>query len=71
MNRLPDDPEAEIMERLRGEEAEQPGAAAPSDEVVQDPDAAEPPAGPVDEEPDYATDDQNQLERQIEAPPAD
>src|SRR5918998_1760974 len=27
MNRLPDDPEAEIMERLRGEEADQPGAA--------------------------------------------
>jgi membrane protein required for colicin V production len=74
MNRLPDDPEAEIMERLRGEEAEQPGAAAPSDEVVQDPDATEPPAGPADDEPDepdYATDDQNQLERQIEAPPAD
>src|ERR687894_1321547 len=71
MNRLPDDPEAEIMERLRGEEADQPGAP-PSGAAVQEPDAStEPPAGPVDTEPDYATDDQNQLERQIEAPPAD
>ena len=71
MNRLPDDPEAEIMERLRGEEADQPGAA-PGGAAIQEPDAStEPPAGPVDTEPDYATDDQNQLERQIEAPPAD
>src|SRR5918995_6928050 len=36
MNRLPDDPEAEIMERLRGEQA---GAPPAGDDAVQDPDA--------------------------------
>jgi membrane protein required for colicin V production len=70
MNRLPDDPEAEIMERLRGEE---PAGAPPAgDDPVQEPAPSggqdAPPAGA---EPDYAPDDQNQLERQLEAPPPD
>lgn len=65
MNSLPDDPEAEIMERLRGPEQ----AAAPPG----DPDAPPSPDGSeaAGADPDYATDDQNQLERQIEAPPPD
>ncbi|HWT30504.1 MAG TPA: CvpA family protein [Propylenella sp.] len=72
MNRLPDDPEAEILQRLRGEEADQPGAPPAGEDMVQEPDEPiEPPAGPVDEEPGIAPDDQTQLERQIEAPPAD
>lgn len=82
MNRLPDDPEAEIMERLRG--GEQAGTPPAGDDAVQDPDAppesVEAPTdegAPVDEldapldDPGIAPDDQNQLERQLEAPPAD
>ncbi len=66
MNSLPDDPEAEIMERLRGPEQ---AAAPPGDpDAAASADGAEAPAGA---DPDYATDDQNQLERQIEAPPPD
>jgi membrane protein required for colicin V production len=83
MNRLPDDPEAEILERIRGEQAGQTPAAAgseagseaataagqadgtdsdeaPMEEPVED--------APVDDDPGIATEDQNQLERQIEAP---
>src|SRR5918999_3838726 len=37
MNQLPDDPEAEILERLRGEEAEQPRAQPGGDDAVQEP----------------------------------
>jgi membrane protein required for colicin V production len=36
MNRLPDDPEAEIMQRIRGATGT-PGTPAPSDDVVQEP----------------------------------
>lgn len=65
MNSLPDDPEAEIMERLQGpEQAAVPGGG----------DAPASPGGsdaPAETDPDYATDDQNQLDRQIEAPPPD
>jgi membrane protein required for colicin V production len=81
MNRLPDDPEAEIMQRLRGEQAGTPppagedsttGAPAGTAEVPAD-DGAEPPAdesaeAPADEDPGYAPDDQNQLQRQLEQP---
>jgi membrane protein required for colicin V production len=78
MNRLPDDPEAEIMERLRGEQAAQPAPAQTGDDVVPDPGAeGETPEAPVDEDsaatpddPGIAPDDQNQLERQIGTPPA-
>jgi len=85
MNRLPDDPEAEILERIRGEQAGQPTPPASGDQVVQDPAspgddpeaaANDPPAeeptadAPADDDPGIADDDQNQLERQIEAPPA-
>jgi len=89
MNRLPDDPEAEIMERLRGETAGTPAAgddaiqesAAPDEAVEAPADAADAPSASADapadgadapaDDPGIATDDQNQLERQIEAPPAD
>jgi membrane protein required for colicin V production len=69
MNRLPDDPEAEIMGRLRGEQ-EQAGSPTAGE------DAQEPPApddgadAAPDDGPDYAPDDQNQLNRQIQAAPA-
>jgi len=77
MNRLPDDPEAEILERLRGE---QPATPAGED-AIQEPtggtddqpdpggDEGGPEADPAD--PGIATDDQNQLERQIETVPAE
>jgi membrane protein required for colicin V production len=88
MNRLPDDPEAEILERIRGEQAGQSPAPPTGEQVVRDPAApgedAEAPVeedapadGPADEapadesagdDPGIADDDQNQLERQIEAP---
>ncbi len=95
MNRLPEDPEREIMERLRGEEAEQAGTPAPGEDAPQEPGAGEDPEAPAegapaeaaDEaqpggapadaadsppgDPGIAPDDQNQLEQQIEAPPAD
>ena len=77
MNRLPDDPEAEIMERLRGEEAVPPGTPQSGDDIVPEPGVeGETPEAPVDEDPvedgaGIAPDDQNQLERQIEAPPAE
>jgi membrane protein required for colicin V production len=59
MARLPEDPEAEILQRIRGEDpAAQPGATA-----------AQPAAPAVD--PGIAPDDQSELERQIEAPPPD
>src|SRR5918998_6366817 len=48
MNRLPEDPEQEIMERLRGEEAEQTGAPAPGDDTPQEPGAAEDPEAPAE-----------------------
>jgi membrane protein required for colicin V production len=66
MSRLPDDPEAEIMQRLRGEtggsDAQPSGTPAPEPEG---------PAASIEREPGIAPDDQNQLERQIEAPPPD
>ena len=64
LNRLPDDPEAEIMERLRGEEAAPPPATEEG-EVVQEPGLE----GGADD-PGIAPDDQNALERQIEGAPA-
>jgi membrane protein required for colicin V production len=86
MNRLPDDPEAEILERIRGEQAGQSPAPATGEPAVRDPaspgEDPEAPAedaapadetaveGPADEAPGIADDDQNQLERQIEAPDA-
>ena len=60
MNRLPEDPEAEIMERLRPDDTDQ--AAPPPAE------GAEPPAA---EAPGIATEDQNALERELESPPAE
>jgi membrane protein required for colicin V production len=81
MNRLPDDPEAEIMERLRGDQPGQPVTPPVGDEVVPEAagEAEEPETPPEAEEdaadteaagPGIATDDQNQLERQIESAPA-
>ncbi len=70
MNSLPDDPEAEILERLRGPDQ----AAAPPSGDEADQDMAPGPAdldAAAEGPPDYATEDQNQLEREIEAPPAD
>jgi membrane protein required for colicin V production len=76
MNRLPDDPEAEIMERLRGEQAGQTASPPPADsDLVPEPAEGEAPEAPSDEgpseapdDPGIAPDDQNALERQIEAP---
>jgi membrane protein required for colicin V production len=67
MAKLPDDPEASIMERVRGEAASE--APAPA-EVDSGPDAAAPDAeGILSGEPGYSPEDQLQLEEQIEAPP--
>jgi membrane protein required for colicin V production len=65
MNQLPDDPEAEIMQRIRGEtgQANQASSGAPDAPPESPPGAAE--------EPGIAPDDQNALEQQIEAPPPD
>lgn len=62
MNRLPEDPEAEIMERLRGV-AGQTTETPAGDDVVEEP---TPPAGPG-----IAPDDATELERQLDAPPPD
>ena len=95
MNRLPDDPEAEIMQRIRGATGNQ-GTPPASDDVVQEPapegetpqstpsaptsgtdlpalDESPPEEAPIDEAPTdqapgIAPDDQNQLERELEAP---
>ncbi len=63
MNRLPEDPEAEIMERLRGGTAQTPTGG---EEAVQEPvpETAGGASGPG-----IAPEDQNQLERQIDIPP--
>ncbi len=66
MRRLPEDPEAEIMERLRGESAQR--QEPPSGDVVQE---STPAPGEETGEPGISPDDQNQLERQIESPPPD
>jgi membrane protein required for colicin V production len=72
MNRLPDDPEAEIIERLRGESAGEPATPPAEERVLPDPAAESGEATPsADAVPDYATEDQNELERQLEAPPPD
>jgi len=64
MNRLPEDPEAEIMERLRPDDQ----AASPPAEGAEPPaEGAEVPA----EAPGIATEDQNALDRELEAPPAE
>jgi membrane protein required for colicin V production len=83
MNRLPDDPEAEILERIRGEQAGQtppatgedtardPASAAGQTDATDGEDApVEEPIedAPAEDDPGIATEDQNQLERQIEAP---
>jgi membrane protein required for colicin V production len=63
MNRLPEDPEAELIERLRGRSGasqEQPSG----DDTVQEP-------APGTAPPGISPDDQNQLEQQLEAPPPD
>lgn len=62
MARLPEDPEAEILQRIRGEEA------TPQAEAGGAPAATAP--GTITG-PGIAADDQNELERQIEAPPPD
>jgi membrane protein required for colicin V production len=67
MNRLPEDPEAEIMQRLRGER-EQTTTPAAGDDVVQEP---APDTAAPDDDPGIAPDDQNQLERELDAPPPD
>ena len=71
MNRLPDDPEAEIMQRLRGETATQGPPATPDDTVPEAAPTGVPPAPPVETGPGLAPDDQNQLQRELEAPPPD
>ena len=71
MNRLPEDPEAEFMQRLRGETG-QPGTPPSGDDVVQEPTPEGETAAPVPAPaPGIAPDDQNQLERELEAPPPD
>jgi membrane protein required for colicin V production len=71
MAKLPEDPEAAIMEWSRGEQTAGPSASPPSPDATTPPEAAidiDPDAAPP-EEPGYATEDQLQLERQLEAPP--
>ena len=66
MNRLPDDPEAEIMERIRGVEADAGPPPATDDQAIA-PDSEAAPDG----DPGIAPEDQNQLEQQLESPPAE
>jgi membrane protein required for colicin V production len=71
MNRLPEDPEAEIMERIRGGSTptpEQPGGEDAVQEPTPDPDGD---GAGGSSQPGISPDDQNQLERQLDAPPAD
>ncbi len=71
MNRLPDDPEAEIMERLQGATPEQTGAGqgeAVPPEAAPNPEAEEEPAG---DDLGIAPEDETQLERQIDPPPVE
>jgi membrane protein required for colicin V production len=77
MNRLPEDPEAEILQRLRQDNASQ-GTPATPDDVVQEPSpegesSTQPTEGepPPMVEPGLSPDDQNQLQRELEAPPPD
>jgi membrane protein required for colicin V production len=67
MAKLPDDPEASIMERVRGEAASEAPAPAEVDAggEIAAPDAE----GVLSGEPGYSAEDQLQLEEQIEAPP--
>lgn len=59
LSRLPEDPEAEIMDRLRDSSDQAP---PPATEPA-------PPAAPGEGDPGYAPDDQNALEQRIEALP--
>lgn len=74
---LPDDPEGTIIGKLRGQGGKAsppPGDNAAPDTGGGDEDAETPPEdanGGAQGQPGLATDDQNQLERQIETPPAD
>lgn len=76
---LPEDPEGAIMGKLRGEPGDRaatppagdsaaPSGAEPDDDAETPPDDAN---GPARNQPGLAPDDKNQLERQIETPPAD
>ena len=73
MNRLPEDPEAEILERLRPEDPDQAapppaeGPETPANGADLDPHVDEAPA----EGPGIAEDDQKALERQIDSLPLD
>jgi membrane protein required for colicin V production len=83
MNRLPEDPEAEIMQRLRGETGRQPTPAAGGDDTTGGDDVVPEPTPdtdtgvdsdstpPADDDPGIAPDDQNQLDRELNAPPPD
>lgn len=70
MNRLPEDPEAEIMQRIRGDKGGA-GAPAATEDAVQEPSPEGTTPPPAGTEPGLAPDDQNQLQREIEAPPPD
>lgn len=71
MNRLPEDPEAEIMERIQGVAPEQTdagqGEAVPP-EAAPSPETEEEPAG---DDLGIAPEDETQLERQIDPPPVE
>jgi membrane protein required for colicin V production len=63
MNKLPDDPESQILERIRGiTHAGQDTPPADADNAAPAPDEAP--------DPGISPDDQNQLQRQIGSPPA-
>jgi membrane protein required for colicin V production len=65
LNRLPEDPEAEIMERIQGAAPQPAGGAAAPDTSAAPGEIEEAPAG---DNPGIAADDENALEQQIEAP---
>jgi membrane protein required for colicin V production len=70
MNRLPEDPEAEIMQKLRGDKG-QATAPATGDDVVQEPGPGVDDTSPAPDDPGIAPDDQNQLNRELDSPPPD
>jgi membrane protein required for colicin V production len=71
MNRLPEDPEAEIMQKLRHETGQAPAATGEDDNASGTPPDNDNAAPVPDDEPGIAPEDQNQMERELDTPPPD